>query len=132
MFDVLKRSSWVANTGHAAFDWSAKRKPELHKDAGLNGTTRRWLQQLPGRRKPYRLCTLYPRVANRLAWSWPQVDMAEALLEELLADRRGGRKGFPSCVVRELHRLREFNQQQRREIRPEGFSETAARLLLSL
>jgi hypothetical protein len=41
--------------------------------------------------------------------------MSAALLDDLLQDRRGGRKGFPAVVVRELQRLSEFNAHHRAE-----------------
>jgi hypothetical protein len=37
------------------------------------------------------------------------------VLRDLLQDRRGGRQGFPACVVRELQRLSEFNEHHRIE-----------------
>lgn len=80
-------------------------------DVGLTGTTRRWLRRLPQGRRPLRLCELYPRVANRIAWFWADVAIREQTLADLLEDRRGGRRGFPPCVVRELQRLREFDGQ---------------------
>ena len=106
-----------------------QRRPELARDSALTGTTRRWLQRLPARRRPYRLCTAYPRVANRVAWMWPDEILTSRLLDELLVDRRGGRAGFPRWVTRELRRLQEFNEQHRVEVRPEGFIEAAGRML---
>jgi hypothetical protein len=129
MLDVLKKLSWAAEPVPWAQDWQRVRRPELARDAALTGTTRRWLQRLPAHRRPYRLCTAFPRVANRLAWVWPDETVTTRVLEDLLLDRRGGRAGFPPWVRRELCRLQEFNKQHRMELRPEGFIAAAGRVL---
>lgn len=129
MFEILKKGRWLADDFSQAPEWQRVRRPELARDQTLSGTTRHWLQRLPARRRPYRLCTRYPRVANRIAWAWSDVDMTNQVLDDLLVDRRGGREGFPPWVLRELRRLQEFNQQQRQELRPEGLMEAAGRML---
>lgn len=99
-------------------DWAPQRRAPRACDEALTGTTRRWLRGLPSRRRPLRLCQLYPRVANRLAWCWHDPELARQTLEDLLQDSRGGRQGFPALVLRELQRLAEFNAQQR--VDPQG------------
>ena len=47
----------------------------------------------------------YPHVANRLALCWADKALANRLFEDLLVDKRGGRKGFPSTVRAELLQL---------------------------
>jgi hypothetical protein len=74
-----------------------------------------------------RLCELYPRVANRIAFGWVDPKTSEQLLDDLLNDRRGSRRGFAPPVLRELQRLREFNSQQRVEVSAERFWDRAAR-----
>jgi hypothetical protein len=108
--------------------WARVRRPEREGDRALTGTTRHWFRRLPPRRRPSRLCMLFPRVANRIAWCWHDVALSAQVLEDLLVDRRGGRRGFPPAVVRELQRLREFNDQQRVEMQPETLWETVSRL----
>jgi hypothetical protein len=88
-----------------------QRRAGRASDGALTGTTRMWLRRLPSSRRPLRLCELYPRVANRLAWCWSDVAIREQTLQDLLNDQRGGRLGFPDCVVRELQRLRDFDSQ---------------------
>ena len=100
--------------------WAPLRRLPRDCDGALTGTTRLWLRQLPARRRPLRLCTDFPRVANRVAWCWRDVGLSAQMLDDLLEDRRGGRRGFPPAVVRELQRLRDFNGQQRIEPRGEG------------
>jgi hypothetical protein len=89
--------------------WLAVRRAPRHSDEALNGTTRLWLRRLPAGRRPLRLCEHYPRVANLLACSWADPARRAQTLDDLLQDRRGGRRGFPACVVRELQRLRDFD-----------------------
>jgi hypothetical protein len=130
MPDVLRAFVGDGLSALRAAQHEPLRRPEKACDLALTGTARHWLRRLPGRRRPLRLCTLYPRVANRLAWCWANSALADSALEDLLSDRRGGRRGFPTCVVRELQRLREFNQQQRVEQQPEGWWQAMARRAL--
>ena len=95
--------------------WHGQRRALRHSDEALTGTTRQWLRKLPHGRRPMQLCAIYPRVANRLSWCWPDAELSRQALEDLLDDRRGGRRGFPPAVARELRRLDEFNAQQRLE-----------------
>ena len=47
----------------------------------------------------------YPRIANRLALVWPDAVLAKRVLDDVVADRRGGRRGFPREVADELSRF---------------------------
>ena len=109
--------------------WRGVRRTARECDRALTGTTRRWLRALPPRRRPLRLCEIHPRVANRIAWCWADAGLREAVLDDLLVDRRGGRQGFAPIIVRELQRLREFNAQQRVEVSAEGLLARAARVV---
>ena len=128
MPDVLRAFVGDGLLALRAAQHQALRRTEKACDQALTGTTRLWLRRLPARRRPLRLCTLYPRVANRLAWCWSDSALAAAALDDLLHDRRGGRRGFPACVLRELQRLQEFNRLQGVENRPERWWETLARV----
>ena len=55
--------------------------------------------------RPLELCNVYPRIANRIARSWDDPASAETVLDDLIVDHRGGRKGFPSQIATELVRL---------------------------
>ena len=106
---------------HSAPDaarWTTVRRPERDCDRALTGTARLWLRKLPARRRPLRLCARHPRVANRIAWYWHDIDLSSQLLEDLLLDSRGGRRGFGATIQRELKRLQEFNAVQRVESPP--------------
>ena len=107
--------------------WATVRRPERACDGALTGTARLWLRRLPARRRPLRLCVNHPRVANRIAWCWHDVGLSNQLLEDLLLDRRGGRRGFGAAIDRELKRLQEFNALQRVDPPPAGLWESVAR-----
>ena len=128
MLDTLKRLLPGPPDPDAPQPWNAQRRTPRACDLALTGTTRRWLRQLPARRRPLRLCMLYPRVANRIAWCWPDEALCSQMLQDLLFDGRGGRQGFPPAVERELRRLREFHMQHRVETAPETFWARARRL----
>lgn len=60
---------------------------------------------MPADKRPVELCLRYPRIANRLALAWPDTALAKRVLEDVVVDRRGGRRGFPKVVANELSRL---------------------------
>jgi len=129
MIDALKPSLLDLPADAEAERWATLRRATRECDTALNGTARQWLRRLPARRRPLRLCETFPRVANRIAWCWNDAALSDQALDDLLNDRRGGRRGFPPAVVRELQRLREFNGHQRREEAPEGVWSRLGRLL---
>jgi hypothetical protein len=70
--------------------------------------TVRWIASLPLELRPTAIGKTFPRIANELATLWNRPDEFTAYLKELLVDRRGGRRGFPIAVARELHALRAY------------------------
>ena len=68
--------------------------------------TRRWFDSLPANCRPIEMMKTYPRIANRIAFAWRDRQKAQEVMDDLLIDRRGGRKGFPPFVMIELMRLR--------------------------
>ena len=62
--------------------------------------------------RPLELCNVYPRIANRLARCWGDVAQTHEVFNDLLVDRRGGRKGFPSPIASELLRLQAFHERR--------------------
>jgi len=75
----------------------------------LLNVTRTWLASLPQDVRPVELAQQFPRIANTLRHLWKQVARCEAYLDDLLVDRRGTRKGFPSKISEELEALREYH-----------------------
>jgi hypothetical protein len=74
-------------------------------DRALQGSTIDWLLELPPPLQPRVLCDRYPRAANAIATAW-HGDQRAAVLDEMLSDRRGNRRGFPPEVISELQALR--------------------------
>ena len=58
--------------------------------------------------QPLALLQSFPRVANALARLWQDDSAAALYLDELLVDRRGGRRGFPPEIHNELLTLRAY------------------------
>jgi hypothetical protein len=91
----------------------AQRAPLREADRALALETRLWMLRLPPTLRPTALAEAYPRVANRIARDWIDGFMIDVCFEDLLIDRRGGRRGFPSTVLREIRRLHHFNRRHR-------------------
>ncbi len=87
-------------------EWLARRKANPCED--VLTATARWHASLPLAVQPDVLRTCFPRIANCLAAGWHDRDTTKHYLDELLTDRRGGRKGFPAEVLEELHVLKTF------------------------
>ena len=66
----------------------------------------RWMTTLPSEFQPTALAKTFPRIANALAERWSRPEALTSYLNELMVDTRGGRRGFPVKVLRELHALR--------------------------
>jgi hypothetical protein len=87
-------------------DGAASRTAERPQDRTIMAHTLTWANGLAPKARPLHLLELYPRVANRLALCWGDKVLTNRLFEDLLVDRRGGRKGFPPAVKAELLQLR--------------------------
>ena len=94
-------------------EWSQARRKQRREDQVLSGSTYAWLKTPPYAVRPIELCSCYPRVGNQLTRLWSDVTQTERLLDELLVDRRGNRKGFPPSVAEELVHLRRFRDRRR-------------------
>jgi len=93
--------------------WVRRRGPQLEHESKLSGWTRSWLEALPEHLRPTQLGSCHPHVANRLALSWRDPVLTERVFDDLLVDRRAGRRGFSPPVVAELLRLREHHDHRR-------------------
>jgi hypothetical protein len=69
--------------------------------------TMRWLAALPGDVRPRQLPIEYVRITNAIARAWSDPRMCLMYLEELLMDRRGGRRGFSFEVALEIAGLKD-------------------------
>jgi hypothetical protein len=103
-----------AATANESDPWVRRRRPPHDEDRALTSNTHRWLHRIPSGLHPKRLGRDFPRVANRIAAAWPDVARTEQLFDDLLVDRRGGRRGFPQAVVVELQRLLQLHRNRQR------------------
>ena len=70
--------------------------------------TKSWIASLPEPVRPYTLAAQFARIANLLCADWDDPPACTKYLAELLIDHRGGRKGFPMAVLRELNVLQAY------------------------
>jgi hypothetical protein len=97
----------VGGTVRPAANWAGKRKPAAAET--LRTATIQWILKLPPHVQPRHLQVKYPRIANRMAALWDDQTSCESFMDELLTDKRGGRKGFPLEVAQEIASLRDFH-----------------------
>ena len=88
--------------------WEQRRRGPVPTDRALAGTTLDWLLRLPPRVQPRHLAERYPRVVNAIASTWGDRQRSVAVLDDLIVDHRGGRRGFSPDVDAELHALRDY------------------------
>lgn len=96
----------------AETNWHHWRTPESDHDRALSTAARAWVKALPDEVRPFDLAARHPRVVNRIALCWNDAELVERLFDELLVDRRGGRKGFAPGVAEDLMRLRVYHEKQ--------------------
>ena len=88
--------------------WESKRRPKQPTDRALVGRTLDWIVALPEAARPKKLADANPRIANALAECWDDAVRANAYIDDLLTDRRGGRRGLPPEVKEELQLLQQL------------------------
>ena len=71
--------------------------------------TAAWIASLPPAARPYALAKQYARIANVFAAIWDSPAECRRYFDDLLVDRRGGRKGFPAEVLGDLFNLRRLH-----------------------
>jgi hypothetical protein len=116
--------------GSSAESWAGLRAPTQDRDRVLLSDTHLWLRRVPPRLHPKQLCRHHPRLANRLAGYWDDRAQVLQFIDDLLIDRRGGRKGLPDRVRAELQLLGRFQAMRlaaRRDMRP--VSESSRRVV---
>jgi hypothetical protein len=74
--------------------------------------TLRWVDSLPAEVQPLRLLQRLPRIANAIARLWRDDVGLARYLDDLLTDRRGGRRGFAPEIHHELLQLRAYRESQ--------------------
>lgn len=87
------------------------RAPLTDGDRVMLSPTHLWLRRVPPRIHPKHLCRYHPHLANRLAQCWGDRNQVGHFMDDLLTDRRGGRKGLSTRVKTELLCLERFHSQ---------------------
>lgn len=82
--------------------WDSRRRPAQPTDHAIHGRTVDWILELAPNARPDRLAAAIPRIANALAERWSNPEAAAEYVSDLLIDRRGGRRGFPPEIKKEL------------------------------
>jgi len=86
-------------------NWEKQRRAASASDRALTGKAIDWLLSLPATARPKALGEQFPRIANHLADHWHDLGSAQLSLMRLLADERGGRRGFSLQIEQEIGRL---------------------------
>ncbi len=86
-------------------NWEKQRRAASPTDRALTGKAIDWLLSLPAAVRPKALGEQYPRIANHLAGHWHDLGGTQFSLMRLLADERGGRRGFSLQIEQEIGRL---------------------------
>ena len=124
-FLALFRSAASSKRNRFAWPLRGTKKPGPHARSAMDTQSdvltelaHSWAREFPLQSRPLELCNAYPRVANRIAQCWDDVAVTEAVLDDLLVDHRGGRKGFPAQIAVELLRLQSVHEERRHGTRP--------------
>src|SRR5678815_1727480 len=82
--------------------WAARPRAAEPTDHAILGRTVDWILNLAPDARPMHLADSIPRIANALAERWSDPEAAGEFVSDLLIDRRGGRRGFPPDIKKEL------------------------------
>lgn len=94
----------------AAGSWEERRRKPVPSDRALTGSAMDWVVGLPAQLRPHATCEQFPRVINAVADSWADLPFSLQVLDHMINDYRGGRRGFPQAVQQELGSLFEHQQ----------------------
>lgn len=85
--------------------WEQHRRRSLPTDRALTGQAMDWVIGLPPALRPHTACEQFPRVVNAVASAWNDTVFSLQVLDHMINDYRGGRRGFPAAVRQELAAL---------------------------
>ena len=94
--------------------WDEQRRKSLPSDRALTGAAMDWVIGLEAHLRPRMTCEQFPRVINAIAQSWPDTAYSVQVLDHMINDYRGGRRGFPAAVQQELSALLNHQRALRR------------------
>lgn len=106
-FERKSRAAALAPRKSPSMTPEAMRSPPNDTETTISRLVPRWLETLPAESRPAYLCAHFPRIANRLALCWQDPRLSARLLDDLLRDKRGNRRGFPPMALAELKSLRQ-------------------------
>jgi hypothetical protein len=89
-----------------------RKAPSLY-DRTLNASATKWLRELPNAIRPNEASVRFPRIVNRLARFWDTPPMVAEIFDDLLQNKRAGRRGFPPEIVAEFRALQAYSQTAR-------------------
>ena len=95
-------------------EWTSQRRKALPTGRALTGTAMDWVIGWPPVVRPHAACEQFPHVVNVIAESWSDVHCSLQVIDHMIRDCRGGRRGFPAAVKTELQALYDF--QHRRQV----------------
>lgn len=119
-FDVARRALDELPAGVAAVQrlkggqWEAHRRKPLPTDRALTGEAMDWVMALPPTLRPYSTSEQFPRVVNAIAASWSDIAFSLRVIDHMVHDYRGGRRGFPIAVQKELNGLYAHQEERSR------------------
>lgn len=86
-------------------DFEGQRRKPLPSDRALTGISMDWVVALPPALRPHTTCEQFPRVVNAISASWSDLAFSAQVIDHMINDYRGGRRGFPPTVQAELKAL---------------------------
>ena len=85
--------------------WEQQRRKPVASDRALTGLAMDWVIKLPPALRPHATCEHFPRVVNAVAQAFADQAYGLQVLNHMISDYRGGRRGFPDDVQGELAAL---------------------------
>lgn len=119
-FDAARRALEELPAGLAEMQrirggqWDDRRRKPLPSDRALTGEAMDWVVHLPPALRPHSTCEQFPRVVNALAASWSDLPLSLQVIDRMINDYRGGRRGFPVAVQAELRELHAYQAMRQR------------------
>src|SRR5256885_12743254 len=92
----------------APVDYSKRRHQPEKDDLELSPAGEALLAYIEESARPKEVAAAFPRILNRMAKLWKMPREMDRYFEELLADTRGNRKGFPLNILMELSTPRDY------------------------
>ena len=92
----------------AQADYSRRRHQPEEDDLELSAAGQALLVSIEEQARPKVLAASFPRIVNRMAKLWKIPREMDRYFEDLLADTRGNRKGFPLNLLMELSTLKDY------------------------